>query len=437
MPRYRFALAAALCALPALAAAQAQPNFATYVSIGDSLAAGFESGGLVNNHQVNSVPALLARQGAAPDFQLPLVSPPGIPAELTLVSLVPAPTIVRKPGQGAPLNLALPRPYNNLAVPGATLVDAVTRVSDGGGLHDLILRGRGTQLQQALALRPTFVTVWIGNNDVLGAAVSGRAIDGVTLTPAPAFRAAFLSLIAALRGSGATVVAANLPDVTTIPYVTTVPPVVVNPATNQPVLVNGQPIPLFGPAGPLSGDSRVTLAATAFLAQGIGIPAAVGGRATFGAAGCQNCLPDEAVLDPGELGLIRSRVDANNAAIDEICRANNVPVVDIHGLLNDLAAEGRVVGGITLTSAFLTGGIFSYDGVHPTDLGYAVTANEWIRVINANGGRLEEVDLQPYLRVGSAHATAVAESLRSRRPIEFSAEAVQALREVFPPVNER
>src|SRR5262245_45675989 len=102
--RSRLALAAALCTLPALAAAQAQPNFATYVSIGDSLAAGFESGGLVNNHQVTSVPALLARQGAAPDFQMPLVSPPGIPAELTLVGLVPAPTIVRKPGQGAPLN---------------------------------------------------------------------------------------------------------------------------------------------------------------------------------------------------------------------------------------------------------------------------------------------------------------------------------------------
>ena len=83
MPRLRFRLAsaAALCALPALAAAQGQPSFGTYVSIGDSLAAGFESGGLVQTHQVNSVPALLARQAAAPDFQLPLVSEPGIPPE--------------------------------------------------------------------------------------------------------------------------------------------------------------------------------------------------------------------------------------------------------------------------------------------------------------------------------------------------------------------
>jgi hypothetical protein len=203
------------------------------------------------------------------------------------------------------------------------------------------------------------------------------------------------------------------------------------------VLVNGQPVPLFGPAGPLSPDSKVLLPATALLGQGIGIPAALGGRATVGPAGCQNCLPDEVVLDPGELGLIRSRVDANNAAIEEICRAAGVPVVDIHGLLDDLASEGRIVGGITLTSSFLTGGVFSYDGVHPTDLGYAINANEWIRVINANGGRLEEIDLQPYLRVGTSAARAVADSLRARRPVEFTAEAWQALLEVFPPVNQR
>ena len=100
------------------------------------------------------------------------------------------------------------------------------------------------------------MTVWIGNNDVLGAAVSGRAIDGVTLTPAPGLPRRLPALITALRATGATVIAANLPDVTSIPFVTTVPPVVVNPATSQPVLVNGQPVPLFGPAGPLPPTAR-------------------------------------------------------------------------------------------------------------------------------------------------------------------------------------
>ena len=44
-----------------------------------------------------------------------------------------------------------------------------------------ILRGLGTQVQQAVALRPGLITVWIGNNDVLGAAVRGTAPDLVAI----------------------------------------------------------------------------------------------------------------------------------------------------------------------------------------------------------------------------------------------------------------
>ena len=158
MRRFGFTLLAASALLAG--EAQAQTNFSSYVSIGDSLAAGFWSGGLAENHQQASVPAILARQAGVADFQLPLVSDPGIPPVLTLVNLTP--TIVPKAATpGAPRNLGLARPYNNLAVPGATSVDALMKVSDGGGLHDLILRGLGTQVQQAVAQRPTFVTVWI------------------------------------------------------------------------------------------------------------------------------------------------------------------------------------------------------------------------------------------------------------------------------------
>ena len=426
--------AAALLALPSLAAAQTI-NFGTYVSLGDSLASGFVSGALVQNHQATSVPALLARQAGAADFQQPLVSAPGIPAELQLVALAPVPTIVRAAGLGSPLNLGLARPYNNLAVPGATLINALQTTSDGGGLHDLILRGRGPQIVQALALRPTLVTVWIGNNDVLGAAVSGRAIDGVTLTPTPIFRVAYQNLIASLKSTGATVIAANLPDVTTIAFVNTVPPVVVNPATQQPVVIGGQTVPLLGPGGPLPSSSKVTLAATALLSQGIGIPAALGGRAVIAGGACQNCLPDEVVLDAGEIAIITAHVDADNAAINEICAAAGVPVVDIHGYLQRTRA-GVDVGGINLSTSFLTGGLVSYDGVHPTDLGYALVANEWIRVINEHGGNLQPVDLQPYLKLKAG--SAAVEATRATTPAAvFSLEAYESLRQVFGRVDEK
>jgi lysophospholipase L1-like esterase len=430
MKRNAYALAAVLaCAAGPLAAQTTAPVFTAYYSIGDSLAAGFESGSLVETHQVVSAPALIARQAGVVDFQLPKVSEPGIPVELHLQSLSPVPLIVPKSDKpGAPTNLALSRSYNNLAVPGATLLDVGTRVTDNGGLHDLILRGRGTQVQQTLAAHPSVITLWMGNNDVLAAAVRGRAVDGVTLTPAADFRNQYLAIVTVLRTSGARIFAANLPDVTSIPYVTTIAPVVVNPSTGQPVLAGGQPVPLIGPAGPLPSGSLVTLGASSLLAQGIGIPTALGGRGTP--------LPDEVVLDPTELNIIKDRVNANNQAIAEICQAANIPVLDINAIMRDLAQNGRVIGGITYTGSYLTGGIFSYDGVHPTDLGYAITANEWIHLLNANGAGLPEVDLLPF--VGLATTVSASSRDRVRPPAwEFPQEAQDALLALYPRLDQR
>ena len=421
-----FAVALAAAAVPS----EAQTNFTTYVSVGDSLAAGFESNALVETHQNRSVPALIARQAGAQNFQQPLISEPGIPPELTLVSLVPAPLIAPKAAtSGSPKNLSLARPYNNLAVPGATSIDALTRTTDAGGLHDLILRGLGTQVQQAVALRPTAITLWIGNNDVLGAALRGRAIDGVTLTPIATFRAAYGQIVAALKTTGAFIVAANVSDPTTIPFVTTIRPYVVNPSTGAPVLLGGARVPLIGPSGSLPSTALVTIAASTLLAQGIGIPTALGGT---GAP-----LPDEVVLDPSEIAIIKDHVSANNQAIREICGAANIPVLDLHGLLDELATTGRHVGGITLTNAYLSGGVFSYDGVHPNDIGYAVVANEFIRVINANGGSLPAVDLGAVLGVTGAatsgvRASALHPSSSEWIPFEFSADAYADLLEAFP-----
>jgi lysophospholipase L1-like esterase len=368
------------------------------------------------------VPALIARQAAVPAFEQPLIAEPGLPPELTLVSLSPAPLITPKATTpGAPTNGGLARPFNNVAVPGATSVDALMKAADDANAvvryHDVVLRGRGTQVQQIVGSRPTFVTVWIGNNDVLGAAVRGRAVDGVTLTPAPVFRQVYGQIISTLRASGARIVAANLPDVTTIPYVRTIPPYLLDPAS-------GRQVPLLGPNGPLPQNAYVTLGASAFLARRDGIPTALGGTG--------NPLPDEVILDPAEVAMIRERVAANNQAIREICDAAGVPVLDVHALLQELAETGRNVGGVTLTGAFLTGGIFSYDGVHPSDLGYAVVANEWIRVINENGGELAPVNLGPYLGVVTAAAA-------TSRPAwaEFTPEAQESLLAMFPRLDGR
>jgi lysophospholipase L1-like esterase len=416
-----------LVALVATAAAPAfaQSNLNVYVALGDSLTAGFVNNSLLETHQRNSFPALIARQAGSADFQQPLVGEPGIPAETVLVQLTPQVVLAPKASApGAPTNAGLGRPFNNLGVPGATAVDLLTRTGDQGGFHDLVLRGRGTAIDQARSLSPTFITLWAGNGDVVTAVVRGRAVDGLTLTPAATFRVVYGQIVEALRGiSGASIVAANLPDPTQIPFARTVQPVVVNPATNQPVLVSGQTVPLIGPDGPLASGSLVTLAATSLLAQGIGIPTALGGRGTP--------LPDEVILDPGEIATIRDRVAAYNQAIRDVCQAASIPVLDAHARFDEAATTGWRIAGITFTNAFLTGGLFSNDGVHPTEAGYALIANEFIRVINANGGSVPEVDLAPFLGVGAQTA---ASSSRARA-IELSEETYEDLLAIYPTLN--
>jgi hypothetical protein len=56
-------------------------------------------------------------------------------------------------------------------------------------------------------------------------------------------------------------------------------------------------------------------------------------------------------------------------------------VVDIHGLLDRATEQGLFVGDRRLTTDFL-GGLFSLDGIHPTNTGYAIIANQFIKALN-------------------------------------------------------
>ena len=111
MRRNALAVLAALTPFLLPSSLGAQTTIGVYVSLGDGLAAGLSNGSLVEAHQRVSVPALIARQARVDGFEQPLVGDPGIPAELSLVSLAPVPTIAPKSAeQGAPLNPTLSRP---------------------------------------------------------------------------------------------------------------------------------------------------------------------------------------------------------------------------------------------------------------------------------------------------------------------------------------
>jgi len=161
----RSKLTASLLALallvPAAAAAvnTGSADFTRYYALGDSLTAGFQSGSLYDFSQKTSFPSLIELQatGSNSSFALPLVTFPGIPGVLQLHNLVP-PFIAPSPTLGHPENVQFQGIYNDIAVPGETVHSMINTVTDNGGLHDLILRHLGSQLQLGVGAASVLVT---------------------------------------------------------------------------------------------------------------------------------------------------------------------------------------------------------------------------------------------------------------------------------------
>jgi hypothetical protein len=358
-------------------------DFTRYVALGSGNTAGYQSGGLVEKFQEVSYPALLAHAARAATFEFPAVSEPGRPPLMFVKSLAPV-QLDTLDGLGVPTNLNYAGIYNNLGVPGAFLSQILnaTPAEPTNPFFGLVLRNPAlgmTVLEQARNLQPTIATVWIGNYDVLYSILKGT---DQLMTPASAFLSRYAELIDSLLLSCDDIVAANIPYLTTVPYVTTVPPVVVDPLTRQPVLhpVTGELIPLIGVVqgvpGPLPLSARVLLPATAYMAQGIGIPSALPG-------GTGLPLADSLILDATEWTAIDDRIDEFNMIIGNICAVRDIPVVDLNAFFLDVFANGVEIRGDTYGFGFITGGLFSLDGVHLSMLGQYIVANEFISTINA------------------------------------------------------
>jgi hypothetical protein len=112
-------------------------------------------------------------------------------------------------------------------------------------------------------------------------------------------------------------------------------------------------------------------------------------------------------------------VNAYNVVIALEAFRKGVTLVDIHPLVNQIRARGYKVNGQTLTNAFL-GGLFSLDGIHPTNTGYAVVANQFIQTLDSNrGAKIPLVNVSaiaetdPLIPPFTAPASAAARSLQN------------------------
>lgn len=392
------------CMVALLAApAMAQVDFSRYVALGDSLTAGVASGSVMDYYQHRSYPQLLATQAGGGMLQGPFIAPPGLTPILELKSLSPltiGPTDMQPPADPFEYfyNLTLEAPYQNLGLSGANTNDLLTKTGNALNLaagnfdnviYDMTLRvpqqpdpNTGelvdyTAMVAAIGQQPTFVTVWIGSNDVLGAVLAATPIDGITMTPLDAFTTDYATLIGGLAMSlpSTDIVVLNIfSDARWIPFSTTVPTSVDIPGVGAVALV--------GEDGPLEEGDYLTLPASALLAEGMGLP--IPGSPPLP----ENLNPATGapgvILRAAEIEVINERLAAVNGIIAATAaQFPNVRVFDMAGLMEEIYTGGfRTFGGIELTEDFLIGGIFSYDGFHPQNIGQAVVAGGLIDFIN-------------------------------------------------------
>jgi GDSL-like Lipase/Acylhydrolase len=368
------------------------PNFSRLVVVGDSLAAGVENGSLEGSQQIHGFANVIAGQISTP-LQLPLVPSPGAPNVLELLNPGGFPPII-EPDPATPLTLfPVPNVRENtmqatdLAVPLQTVSDALTLVpsttstTDETQLATDIVLGFPcpfaetfctplTQVQQAVALNPSTIIIDIGNDDILGAVTSGQV--STLASSAAAFFAAFNqsygSLLTTLASTKATLLVANIPDVTEAPYF--IPVWKLAQAANIPLL---QVTRALG----LGAFEYVTLDALPAI-EGILLQGAPGPLPLF----CSASSPSTpCYLTVAEAVEVRLATIGLNTIIALQAKAHGAIVVDLFSLVDNLHANGYEVGNLKLTTDFL-GGLFSLDGLHPTNTGYAIMANQFIQSMN-------------------------------------------------------
>ena len=411
-----------------------------YVAIGNSLTAGYQSNALYHSSQIYSYPKLISDQLDAAGanlgtFQQPLYSDPGSPdpatgkaAQYQLINLVGPIIGPTGAAAGAPENLALPRPYDNLGVPGAIIydfLDTTNFVSKGSAPRNnaffgLVLRSSAfgaNILAQATALNPDLVTFWLGNNDVLGYATSGgtsmNIVGTVGPTPAPVFQQMYSGAVGALHAAlpKAKILVGNIPDVKAIPFFTTVGPQVAA-AIKAAKAAHPTIVGLFYQTNGNTGTSNtftnfnnpqsdplITLEAGPYAAligypggkwyKDNGYPALPAGIDTTDAPfglDPRNPFPDALVLDSAEQATTEQAISAFNSTIAAVAAANNAALVDFNAFFNGVKANGVTVNGETFKTDYVSGGLFSLDGVHPTSKGYGILANQYIKTMNASFG---------------------------------------------------
>lgn len=360
--------------------------FTSYVALGNSLTAGYQSGGINDSTQQLSYPSLLAKAMKTRYAYASLAAPGCAPPIINFQTQA-------RLGGGTSSTCALRSPssittaLNNVAVPGATAADPTgISTSTSNALTTFILGGK-TQVAKAADANPTFISAWIGNNDVLSAALSGYIVPTAGVSPGvtsqASFQTSYAAMVAGLKAIP-TIKGAILIGVLNVTAVPSLFPVA--------ALQN----PAFKAGFDQFAGGTTTILPNCLSAPGNQalISVSILGQMNSGAhpriVGCaKNSVPgtpvgDIFILDSTEQASLSSAVAAYNTYIQSQATANGWAYYDPNPLLASLKANGCVSTVPNLANATAPfGPCMSLDGVHPTVVANKLVVTDLIAAINA------------------------------------------------------
>lgn len=366
--------------------------FQRYVSLGNSITAGYQSDGINDSLQVRAYPVLLAERAGA-QFYAPLVMRPGCPRPFrSPLGLAGRVTAANGDTTSTCVRIDNPPFVSNLAVPGERIGDLLTfPAGNVGKLHTLLV-GPNTQVQAMASARPSLVSLWIGNNDALQAGLSGNT---ALLTPTALFAARADSVLDAIEAAAprdAIVIGVINPSIAPL-----LQPGAFYYLAYIGELSAGRPSPFGRPVnancapGTPGGKRQVSLA--------------IAGQPTTGPAGipevsCASNAP--LVLNEDEAATVTASVNAFNTALQQGTLGRRQgggnwlyidPMLILNPFVNDPARLRKCQGLATATTAAQFqaaiantcpnlanpaigfGSLISFDGVHPSSAAQVIIAN--------------------------------------------------------------
>jgi len=287
---------------------------------------------------------------------------------------------------------------NNLGVPGAKSFHLLAQgYGDFAGIQlgtanpyyaRFASSSISTVVGDAITQQPTFYTLWVGNNDVLGYATGGGTGD--TITGEATFTFMMNTIVQSLNATGAKGVIAGLPDMLKSPYFAFMDTQV--PFNGLVLTRQGQVDSLnfaYAQLGitfdlgqnPFIVEDAVTHFPRQMKESDIFLLTLPTDSLKCYYMGSAIPIPHKYILDETEANNVNTFIGIYNNVIQGLAAQYDLAYIDMFDMMSDLE-NGITNDGITITDEFVTGNAFSLDGIHLTPIGYAHVANMFIEGIN-------------------------------------------------------